>query len=234
MRNPQGEVIGVFEIYQDMTLFREEVNQGVLYFLAELGVILISVIFATFWFMRKAAVTMVMQQKELGRLATIDTVTNLYNRAEITRRMESEWQRYQRNQADKRTFSLMMLDLDHFKSINDKYGHQVGDELLNQVSARILSEVRSYSDIGRYGGEEFIVLLPETSMSELVKVSDRVLRLVAETPYSVLGHQINITVSIGIATSSQFDARLDAVIKRVDDNLYKAKAAGRNCVAGAA
>ncbi|MGB0205069.1 MAG: GGDEF domain-containing protein [Neptuniibacter sp.] len=234
MRNQQGQVIGVFEIYQDMTLFREEVTQGVFYFLAELGVILVSVIFATFWFMRKAAVTMVMQQKELGRLATIDTVTNLYNRAEITRRMESEWQRYHRNQADKRTFSLMMLDLDYFKGINDKYGHQVGDELLKQVSARILSEVRAYSDIGRYGGEEFIVLLPETNMNELVKVSDRVLRLVADTPYSVLGHEINVTVSIGIATSNQFDTRLDTVIKRADDNLYKAKAAGRNCVAGAA
>lgn len=234
MRNQQGQVIGVFEIYQDMTLFREEVTQGVFYLLAELGVILVSVIFATFWFMRKAAVTMVMQQKELGRLATIDTVTNLYNRAEITRRMESEWQRYHRNQADKRTFSLMMLDLDYFKGINDKYGHQVGDELLKQVSARILSEVRAYSDIGRYGGEEFIVLLPETNMNELVKVSDRVLRLVADTPYSVLGHEINVTVSIGIATSNQFDTRLDTVIKRADDNLYKAKAAGRNCVAGAA
>lgn len=234
MRNQQGQVIGVFEIYQDMTLFREEVTKGVFYLLAELGVILISVIFAAFWFMRKAAVTMVMQQKELGRLATIDTVTNLYNRAEITRRMESEWQRYQRNQADKRTFSLMMMDLDHFKIINDKYGHQVGDELLKQVSARILSEVRAYSDIGRYGGEEFIVLLPETSMNELVKVSERVLRLVADTPYSVLGHEINVTVSIGIATSNQFDTRLDSVIKRADDNLYKAKAAGRNCVTGAA
>ena len=148
--------------------------------------------------------------------------------------MESEWQRYHRNQADKRTFSLMMLDLDYFKGINDKYGHQVGDELLKQVSARILSEVRAYSDIGRYGGEEFIVLLPETNMNELVKVSDRVLRLVADTPYSVLGHEINVTVSIGIATSNQFDTRLDTVIKRADDNLYKAKAAGRNCVAGAA
>lgn len=234
MRNPQGGLIGVFEIYQDMTLFRGQVTQGVFFFLAQLAVILISVISATFWFMRKAAVTMVVQQKELGRLATIDTVTNLYNRAEITRRMESEWQRYQRNQVDQRTFSLMMLDLDHFKEINDKYGHQVGDELLKQVSARILSEVRGYSDIGRYGGEEFIVLLPETGMDELVKVSERVLRLVAGTPFYVSGYEIEITVSIGIATFNQFDKQLDAVIKRADDNLYKAKAAGRNCVEGAA
>lgn len=234
MKKPEGKVIGAFEIYQDMTLFRQEVSKGVFYFLIELAVILITVVAAAFWFVRKAAVTMVMQQKELGRLATIDTVTNLYNRAEITRRMTSEWERYQRSPIATNTFGVMMLDLDHFKSINDNYGHQVGDELLRQVSAKLLSEVRAYSEIGRYGGEEFIVLLPGTGISELAGISERVLKLVAEQPYKVLGEDVSLTVSIGIAASNKFDSNLDSVIKRADDNLYKAKAAGRNCVAGAA
>ena len=234
MKKPEGEVIGAFEIYQDMTFFRQEVSKGVFYFLIELAVILITVVAAAFWFVRKAAVTMVMQQKELGRLATIDTVTNLYNRAEITRRMASEWERYQRNPRADNSFGVMMLDLDHFKRINDNYGHQVGDELLRQVSAKLLSEVRAYSEVGRYGGEEFIILLPGTGSNELASISDRLLKLVAEQPYTVLGEEISLTVSIGIAASNKFDSNLDAVIKRADDNLYKAKAAGRNCVAGAA
>lgn len=234
MKKPEGKVIGAFEIYQDMTFFRQEVSKGVFYFLIELAVILITVVAAAFWFVRKAAVTMVMQQKELGRLATIDTVTNLYNRAEITRRMASEWERYQRNPCAENSFGVMMLDLDHFKRINDNYGHQVGDELLRQVSAKLLSEVRAYSEVGRYGGEEFIILLPGTGLSELASISDRLLKLVAEQPYTVLGEEISLTVSIGIAASNKFDSNLDAVIKRADDNLYKAKAAGRNCVAGAA
>lgn len=234
MKKPEGTVIGVFEIYQDMTLFRQEVSKGVFYFLIELAVILVTVVAAAFWFVRKAAVTMVMQQEELGRLATIDTVTNLYNRAEITRRMTSEWERYQRNPIATNSFGVMMLDLDHFKSINDNYGHQVGDELLRQVSAKLLSEVRAYSEVGRYGGEEFIVLLPDTGLSELASVSERVLKLVSEQPFSVLGEDVSLTVSIGIAASNKFDSNLDAVIKRADDNLYKAKAAGRNCVEGAA
>lgn len=234
MKKPEGKVIGAFEIYQDMTFFRQEVSKGVFYFLIELAVILITVVAAAFWFVRKAAVTMVMQQKELGRLATIDTVTNLYNRAEITRRMASEWERYQRNPCAENSFGVMMLDLDHFKRINDNYGHQVGDELLRQVSAKLLSEVRAYSEVGRYGGEEFIILLPGTGLSELASISDRLLKLVAEQSYKVLGEDISLTVSIGIAASNKFDSNLDAVIKRADDNLYKAKAAGRNCVAGAA
>ncbi len=234
MKKPEGKVIGAFEIYQDMTFFRQEVSKGVFYFLIELAVILITVVAAAFWFVRKAAVTMVMQQKELGRLATIDTVTNLYNRAEITRRMASEWERYQRNPCADNSFGVMMLDLDHFKRINDNYGHQVGDELLRQVSAKLLSEVRAYSEVGRYGGEEFIILLPGTGLSELASISDRLLKLVAEQSYKVLGEDISLTVSIGIAASNKFDSNLDAVIKRADDNLYKAKAAGRNCVAGAA
>lgn len=234
MKKPEGKVIGAFEIYQDMTFFRQEVSKGVFYFLIELAVILITVVAAAFWFVRKAAVTMVMQQKELGRLATIDTVTNLYNRAEITRRMASEWERYQRNPSAENSFGVMMLDLDHFKRINDNYGHQVGDELLRQVSAKLLSEVRAYSEVGRYGGEEFIILLPGTGLSELASISDRLLKLVAEQSYKVLGEDISLTVSIGIAASNKFDSNLDAVIKRADDNLYKAKAAGRNCVAGAA
>ncbi|MGI1671116.1 MAG: GGDEF domain-containing protein [Neptuniibacter sp.] len=234
MENDKEEVVGAFEIYQDMTLFREEVNKGVFYFLIELAVILITVVVAAFWFMRKAAVTMLMQQKELGRLATIDTVTNLYNRAEITRRMTSEWERYQRSPIATNAFGVMMLDLDHFKRINDNYGHQVGDELLRQVSAKLLSEVRAYSEIGRYGGEEFIILLPGTGISELASISERVLKLVAEQPYRVLGQDVSLTISIGIAAANKFDSNLDAVIKRADDNLYKAKAAGRNCVTGAA
>lgn len=233
MKTPDGAVIGVFEIYQDMTEFRGEVNQGVIFFVSGLALILLSVFLAAFWFMCRAADTMVAQQAKLEQLATIDTVTNVYNRAEITRRMEAEWNRYSRNPVAENAFGLIMLDLDHFKHINDRYGHLVGDELLKQVSWRLLSELRTYSDVGRYGGEEFIILLPAIGLQDLSSKAERIRRLISNTPFSIGGSELPISTSIGIAVASNDDASLDSVIKRADDFLYEAKERGRNCVVGA-
>lgn len=234
MKTPDGDVIGAFEIYQDMSDFRSEMQQGVFLFVGFLATILFGVVCTAFGFMRKAAKKMISQQYLLEELATIDTVTGIYNRAEITRKMEAEWQRYRRAAPKTDSFALLMLDLDHFKRVNDNYGHQVGDKLLRLVAHRLLGELRAYSVIGRYGGEEFIALIPDINHNEARQVSERLLRLMSGTKFDVMEHHLEVTVSIGFAVAEPTDINLDALIKRADDSLYEAKDRGRNCVVGAA
>ena len=233
MRDDANKVIGVFEIYQDMTRFRDEVNSGVVSFVLGLSIILAAVFTLAFCFMKRSAKKMIAQQQKLEQLATIDPVTNIYNRAEITRLMEAEWERFSRvGNADNR-FGLMMLDLDYFKKINDNYGHQIGDELLKRVVHRLQGELRIYSQLGRYGGEEFMVLLPNVHLEDLKGIADRVLKLIADKPFEIRKHQISITLSAGLAIAEPSDVNIDAIIKRADDHLYIAKESGRNCQSGA-
>ncbi|WP_299182570.1 diguanylate cyclase [uncultured Neptuniibacter sp.] len=233
MRDESGSVIGVFEIYQDMTEFRAEVNQGVLLFMVGISIILFCVVITAYIFMHSTARKLLSQQHLLEQLATIDSVTNIYNRAEITRRIEAEWERFRRGCSDEKGFGILMLDIDHFKQVNDQYGHQVGDELLRYFAHRLQGELRLYSDLGRYGGEEFIVLLPEVSEEQLMSVAERVLMMVSAEPFQINGYQIPLTVSIGIALASHQDLNPDAVIKRSDEHLYRAKEKGRNCISAA-
>lgn len=233
VRNQKGALIGVFEIYQDTSGFRGEVQQGIILFVGVLAIILLSVFGTAFVFMRKAVKKMIYQQEMLEELATVDAVTGLYNRAEITRRMEAEWQRYKRSSSKQSSFALLMLDLDHFKKVNDNYGHLVGDKLLQLVAHRLMGELRSYSAIGRYGGEEFIALIPDISYASAQQVADRLLRLVSQSKYSISGYELSMSVSIGFAVAEPTDLNLDALIKRADDALYDAKQSGRGCVVGA-
>ncbi|WP_415904354.1 GGDEF domain-containing protein [Neptuniibacter sp. QD48_55] len=233
MKNQKGALIGVFEIYQDTSGFRGEVQQGIVLFVGVLAIILFSVFGTAFVFMRKAVKKMIYQQEMLEELATVDAVTGLYNRAEITRRMEAEWQRYKRSSSKQSSFALLMLDLDHFKKVNDNYGHLVGDKLLQLVAHRLMGELRSYSAIGRYGGEEFIALIPDISYASAQQVADRLLRLVSQSKYSISGYELSMSVSIGFAVAEPTDLNLDALIKRADDALYDAKQSGRGCIVGA-
>lgn len=152
MKDASGVVIGAFEIYQDMSDFRGEVEQGVTLFVGGLALIVLVIISCVFAFLSKAAKRLVAQQYQLEKLATLDSVTGLYNRGEISRRMSVEWQRHQRGNEHTSHFALLMLDLDHFKQVNDNYGHLAGDLLLKLVADRLREALRSYSEIGRYGG----------------------------------------------------------------------------------
>ena len=230
MHSSKGEVIGAFEIYQDMTRFRDELESGVVTFFLGLSVILFLVVCASYSFMRTASHKLRAQQKMLQHLATIDPVTGLDNRAEITRKVDAEWERVKRGDPSAKGFGIMMLDLDHFKAINDTYGHQVGDQLLMHIAHRLQGELRQYSDVGRFGGEEFIILLPDITLAQLKKTAERIIRLLAAEPYKITGNSIKMTASAGVAVSEYNDLNIDVIIKRADDNLYKAKDQGRNRV----
>jgi diguanylate cyclase (GGDEF)-like protein len=165
----------------------------------------------------------------LERLATTDPLTGLYNRRHFLGSLDAEWSRFQRYY---RSVSVLMLDIDHFKSVNDRYGHAVGDEAIKAVAAACIAGKRKSDLVGRLGGEEFAVLLPETSLSRARMVADRVRKRVMSTQIFADKIQFGLTVSIGIAEATVSMSGIDALMGAADHALYQAKAEGRNrCVA---
>jgi len=167
------------------------------------------------------------QQKNM---ANYDLLTNVLNRRAITGHAEAELNRAERGGA----LSLLMLDLDHFKRINDTQGHLVGDEVLRRTAGVISESIRPYDWVGRWGGEEFLVLLPNTGIEEATLIAERIRVAVGDTSIRLDdGEELRFTVSIGVsstALSNRTFVGLNTLISQADDALYKAKGEGRNKV----
>lgn len=166
--------------------------------------------------------------QEVQSLALIDPLTGLQNRRSLFELGRIEFTRsYRMN----RPFCCMMLDLDHFKQVNDKYGHLVGDQVLQEFAERCKSSVRAVDLIGRYGGEEFVILLPETVLGTALHVAERLRVSIEKTSIRVSDQELSITVSIGVSTKDENTPDLQTLIARADQAMYVAKYRGRNQVA---
>ncbi|HEY3476837.1 MAG TPA: diguanylate cyclase, partial [Anaerolineales bacterium] len=166
--------------------------------------------------------------QEVQSLALTDPLTGLQNRRSLFELGRVEFARALRMD---RPFCCIMLDLDHFKQINDIYGHPVGDQVLREFAHRCKSAVREVDLIGRYGGEELIVLLPETDRETSMQVAERLRVSVSETPIRIMDNEIMVTVSLGVATKDENTTQLETLIARADQAMYIAKHKGRNRVA---
>ncbi len=163
-------------------------------------------------------------------LALTDSLTGLFNRRYLMVHLEKL---LNKNREAKKNLCVLMLDIDHFKKINDTYGHAVGDQVLKIFADRIAQRLRSFDLVARLGGEEFVVILPDISLEMAMQVSERLRLGIAKEPFTVNSPQspINVTVSIGAAMISGEDAAtVEDSIKRADDELYRAKEGGRNRV----
>ncbi len=159
--------------------------------------------------------------------ALLDALTQLPNREAYNQRVYDEFLRWQRYQ---RPLTLAVCDIDKFKLINDTYGHQVGDRVLQVFSKALLKRLRAVDFLGRFGGEEFVVLLPETSANDAFPMLDKIRSALASLPFSFKGQPVQITLSIGITEFASADTP-DRVFARADSALYAAKNQGRNqCV----
>lgn len=167
-------------------------------------------------------------QARLREQATRDPLTGIWNRACILDMLERELDRSRRSVTP---LGLLLLDLDHFKRLNDTRGHQFGDHALSLFAARIQSAVRSYDSFGRYGGEEFLILAPGCGEPELLAQAERLRAAVASAPFDIDGVSIPLTVSIG-ASSAEPGAQVSSLelIRAADDALYEAKRTGRDRV----
>ncbi len=166
-------------------------------------------------------------QARLEYQAATDPLTALHNRRHFLLKAEQEFLRFKRYG---NAFAMLMLDLDHFKDVNDTYGHQTGDALLREFARQMRVTFRHSDILGRIGGEEFSVLLLESSLHRGIEIAERLRRQVEQHPLESPGGQVRYTVSIGVTTASAADAGLEVIMRRADTALYRAKRNGRNQV----
>jgi diguanylate cyclase (GGDEF)-like protein len=169
-------------------------------------------------------------EARLEKLATTDSLTGLLNRRQffsLASRFHEQGRRYDR------PTSVILLDIDYFKKINDSYGHAAGDQVLQEVARICLGQVRQIDLVARYGGEEFVVLLPETPSDRAFEVAERLRLAIGESLFSFQGQEIRITISLGISSladrlDSSTEAIIEQAVNRADQALYRSKNEGRN------
>ncbi|MBV8060327.1 MAG: sensor domain-containing diguanylate cyclase [Alphaproteobacteria bacterium] len=166
-------------------------------------------------------------EAELFKQASTDSLTGVSNRRYFMAQAEQELRRSRRFARD---MSVMMVDLDHFKKVNDEHGHAAGDAVLQSFVKRALESLRQSDQLGRLGGEEFAVILPETNLVAAMDAAERLRRHLEERPLVADLMAIPCTVSIGVAQLNAVDGTIDQLLHRADEALYRAKNGGRNCV----
>jgi len=164
---------------------------------------------------------------QLAQQARRDALTGVYNRRYLTEQLDYQLSTFSRTQ---QPFSVVMLDIDHFKHINDLHGHDAGDAVLKGVTDVMLKALRDIDIFGRWGGEEFLCILPNTNGPDAQRCAERLREELENTSFAATAPNLNVTGSFGIATSSHASENAQALVKRCDIALYKAKDAGRNRV----
>ena len=164
---------------------------------------------------------------EIELLSKTDALTGLWNRRHLEETLDIEFKRAKRY---KHELSIMMIDLDHFKYINDTYSHIAGDEVLRQISKKIKASIRETDFIGRFGGEEFVLILPETSLSTAINIANILVKNIAAEPVVFESQDIKITTSIGVSSLREEQLEYLMILAETDKALYKAKELGRNRV----
>ncbi len=230
--SPDRKVLGSFEVYMNITSYREKIQKGAEVMTALLALALTGVFGLSYLLVRGGVDQLKEVQAQLEFIAITDALTGIYNRGYLMKRGEEEFERVLRRTGDQRTsLGCIMIDLDHFKMVNDTKGHIVGDGVLKGVAERLRKSVRPYDIVGRYGGEEFVVLLPDTAFGQSLAVAQRICELVRNELFEVDGVCLPVTISLGVAHFSADDRVLSDMIKRADEGLYKAKNDGRDRVA---
>jgi diguanylate cyclase (GGDEF)-like protein len=228
-----GAVLGCFEVYVNVTHYREQILRGVIVMTSLLAMVLAGVFGFSYLLIRRGAGHLKQAQTQLEALAKTDSLTEIANRGHLMVRGQEEFERLKRHRENNQpvfTLGCILLDLDYFKRINETKGHLVGDYVLKEVARRLRDCVRPYDVIGRYGGEEFVVLLPDTNLEQTLETAERIRSSISQVPFEVNGDLISLTASLGVSCHNENDQDLNDLLKRADEGLCKVKAAGRDRV----
>jgi diguanylate cyclase (GGDEF)-like protein len=177
--------------------------------------------------LRQEKQDLLVAREELREQAIRDGLTGLFNHRAFFDLLEMEFARLGRQSG---SLALIMADLDLFKRINDTYGHLAGDAVLRECSRRIVASVRPYDSVGRYGGEEFTILMPECRLEEAAERAEQVREAIAQSPIATLAGPISVTCSFGVGAAGNLASKPEELVQSADLALYRAKARGRNCV----
>jgi diguanylate cyclase (GGDEF)-like protein len=171
------------------------------------------------------------EENELLRTkAFVDVLTRVWNREAI---IEIALREIAVARGDHRPVGFAIVDIDHFKRVNDCRGHAAGDAVLREISARLRAEIRATDAVGRYGGDEFLIVMPDCTLKASMAASQRIRRAIAAAPIEVEGGEVNVTASFGVAVWQTEAGPIGEVLRAADGALYRAKARGRNRVAAA-
>lgn len=227
-----GRIVGAFEVYVEITSTQARIISAAKEATLVLAIVLVTVFGLLYLPMRKGTLQLKESQEKLAELASVDGLTGIFNRRFLLNRVHEERERMVRAPAEATPgrMSFVMIDIDYFKKVNDNYGHQAGDAVLRDVSRRLKDCLRNYDVFGRYGGEEFLAMLPNTSMAEALFVADRLLESISNEPVMCDGKLLPITVSIGVSETLSPQEDAAHAINRADQSLYRAKETGRNRV----
>jgi len=168
------------------------------------------------------------KRKALEQEVLVDQLTGVANRRALRDRLRDEIQRYVRY---KHQFSLLLFDVDHFKSINDQFGHWAGDKCLKEIIKRIKPVLRESDFLARWGGDEFVIVCPGTELESAAAVAERIRKALQNTRFLYQKQEIGLTVSIGVTQAQPGDQTQEVMFNRVDNAMYQAKKKGRNMVA---
>jgi diguanylate cyclase (GGDEF)-like protein len=216
-----GDVRGGISITFDIEDRRSKIRSNTI-IIAVFGIITTLVLLGLIYFFMSRLIKKLDEARQtIEKTAITDALTELFNRRHIMLRFEEEFEKFKRL---KKNVSCLMIDVDNFKDINDSYGHQIGDQVLKAISARMRDSVRAYDILGRYGGEEFLVILPDTGLEDARGLAERIRTSVKDM---LIGNAA-VTLSLGVVCSQESDMSVDDVIRRADENLYKAKKSGKD------
>jgi diguanylate cyclase (GGDEF)-like protein len=209
----EGEIIGCISVNSD---------QANMYNIPRLQ------FFSVFGYQMAASLRHIQRFTTVKKEAIHDTLTNLFNRRYFEEELSAETQKAFENQSN---LSIIMVDIDHFKKVNDTFGHDGGDKVLRNLASLLKNSVRKHDTVARYGGEEFVLLLPGAPVDPTNMVAERIRRLVEDTPFDVGQTQIRITISLGISNFPIHRVKSkEELLKMADLALYDAKRGGRNRV----
>jgi diguanylate cyclase (GGDEF)-like protein len=180
-------------------------------------------IWLIYFFMAQLIKKLAEARNRIENIAITDDLTGIFNRRHILSRFAEEFEKVKRLNTN---LSCILADIDQFKSVNDTHGHLAGDEVLKEISHRIRNTIRAYDILGRYGGEEFLILMPDTGLEDAKYLAERIRAHVKDNPII----SSKITISLGVTAMQAQDQSVDDVIKRADERLYRAKKSGRDRV----
>jgi diguanylate cyclase (GGDEF)-like protein len=224
-------ILGAMEIRRNVAGYRAEIRRGVAFSATVLGIVLLALFACVFLLVKWGADRLAKAQEALRILATTDSLTGVFNRREALSRAENSFSRRQRGgcRNTPENFGCLMLDFDNFKIINDTYGHPAGDLVLQELAVRFRAVLRPCDIVGRFGGEEFLVILPDASFEQCRDIAERLRKAVREKPFDLGGQQIFGSISIGGASAYPMDRDIETVMHRADEGLYRAKKLGKDC-----
>jgi len=225
----KGDILGAVSISIPIeNLLRETRHTRLIILLS--AVSLIGFLIAITYFMTLSlAKDLKNAQDRLQSMALTDELTGLNNRRQVLARLEEEFQRATRLGE---SICLIYLDIDHFKNINDTYGHPFGDLVLTRIAERMQSCVRLYDIVGRVGGEEFLIVAPATPTDEALSLAERIIAAIRQETITETTVRVTVTASAGVSVIHRDDTGIDDLLRRADQALYRAKSEGRNRVAG--